>query len=164
MGCAEAEQTFASELSWLWSGAPSGEAGVAAPSQPALAGASRKPRLTNLADAKIMVVDDEPAIVQLIQKHLRDAGYRNLLYTNDPTQALRLAGEEHPDLLLFYDSPTEIEQELYKMFMFHRQKAFQGAIHTNPDYMHWYGWAPMKTSMQKIKALAKRMRKEHGKK
>jgi len=69
-------------------------------------------------------------------------------------------GPSHPDLLLFYDSPTEIEQELYKMFLFHRQKAFQGAVHSNPDYLHWYGWAPMKTSMQKIRALDKAMREK----
>lgn len=67
-------------------------------------------------------------------------------------------GPKHVDLLLFYDSPTEIEQELYRMFLFHRQKAFQGAIHVNPDYMHWYGWAPMKSSFQKIQSLAKAMR------
>lgn len=46
-------------------------------------------------------------------------------------------GPKHVDLLLFYDSPTEIEQELYRMFLFHRQKAVQGAIHANPDSMHW---------------------------
>jgi len=72
-------------------------------------------------------------------------------------------GPEHPDLLLFYESPTEIEQELYRMFLFHRQKAFQGAIHVNPDYMHWYGWGPMKSSMRKIGKLAKDLREEHGK-
>ena len=68
-------------------------------------------------------------------------------------------GPKHPDLLLFYESPTEIEQELYRMFLFHRQKAFQGAVHANPDYMHWYGWAKMKSSMQRIKELAAQMRK-----
>lgn len=72
-------------------------------------------------------------------------------------------GPQHVDLLLFYDSPTEIEQELYRMFLFHRQKAFQGAIHANPDYMHWYGWAPMKSSFQKIEAMAKAMRAAAGK-
>lgn len=72
-------------------------------------------------------------------------------------------GPKHVDLLLFYDSPTEIEQELYKMFLFHRQKAFQGAIHANPDYMHWYGWAPMKTSFQRIEALALELRAQHAK-
>ena len=49
------------------------------------------------------------------------------------------------------------------MFLFHRQKAFQGAIHVNPDYTHWYGWAPMKSSMQRIEALAQAMREKAGK-
>ncbi len=71
-------------------------------------------------------------------------------------------GPKHPDLLLFYESPTEIEQELYRMFLFHRQKAFQGAMHANPDYMHWFGWAPMKSSAQRIRELAERMRAEHA--
>lgn len=30
------------------------------------------------------------------------------------------------------------------MFMEYRMRAFQGAFHFNPDYMHWYGWAPYK--------------------
>lgn len=72
-------------------------------------------------------------------------------------------GPKHPDLLMFYDSPTEIEQELYRMFMFHRQKAFQGAIHVNPDYMHWFGWAPMKSSYQRIQEMAGNMRKAAAK-
>jgi hypothetical protein len=72
-------------------------------------------------------------------------------------------GPKHPDLLLFYDSPTEIEQELYRMFLFHRQKAFQGAIHANPDYMHWYGWGPMKSSFQRIKEMAIEYRKRYAK-
>jgi hypothetical protein len=67
-------------------------------------------------------------------------------------------GPKHTDLLLFYESPTEIEQELYRMFLFHRQKAFQGAIHANPDYMHWFGWAPMKSSFRRIQQLAAELR------
>jgi hypothetical protein len=30
----------------------------------------------------------------------------------------------------------------------------------NPDYMHWYGWAPMKESLQKIRDEAKSLRAE----
>jgi len=37
------------------------------------------------------------------------------------------------------------------MFMEYRMRAFQGAFHFNPDYMHWYGGAPLKESLQKIK-------------
>ena len=63
-----------------------------------------------------------------------------------------------PDLLAFYDAPTSIEQDLYRMFLFHRQKTYQGAMHSNPDYMHWYGWAEMKSDLVKIKEKAEGMR------
>jgi hypothetical protein len=56
-----------------------------------------------------------------------------------------------PDLLQFYDAKSTIEQELYVMFLEYRMRTFQGAFHANFDYSHWYGWAPMKESLQKIK-------------
>ncbi len=65
-----------------------------------------------------------------------------------------------PDLLQFYEAKSSVEQELYVMFLEYRMRAFQGAFHVNPDYMHWYGWAPMKESLQKIKDEAVRMRAE----
>jgi hypothetical protein len=65
-----------------------------------------------------------------------------------------------PDLLQFYEARSSVEQELYVMFLEYRMRAFQGAFHANPDYMHWYGWAPMKESLQKIKDEAARMRAE----
>jgi cell division septation protein DedD len=65
-----------------------------------------------------------------------------------------------PDLLQFYEARSSVEQELYVMFMEYRMRAFQGAFHGNPDYMHWYGWAAMKESLQKIKDEAARLRAE----
>lgn len=65
-----------------------------------------------------------------------------------------------PDLLMFYEAKTPIELELYKMFMEYRMKAFQAAFHNNPDYMHWYGWAPLKESLAKIKYEAEKLKKE----
>ena len=44
------------------------------------------------------------------------------------------------------------------MFLENRMRAFQGAFHANPDYMHWYGWAPMKEKLRKIKAEAETLR------
>jgi hypothetical protein len=46
------------------------------------------------------------------------------------------------------------------MFLEYRMRAFQGAFHMNPDYMHWYGWAPMKETLQKVKDEAKKLRAE----
>jgi hypothetical protein len=63
-----------------------------------------------------------------------------------------------PDLLQFYEARSSVEQELYVMFLEHRMRAFQGAFHANPDYMHWYGWAAMKESLQKIKDEAASLR------
>ena len=68
-----------------------------------------------------------------------------------------------PDLLQYYDAKTDIEQELYLIMLEYRQRTFQGAFHASNDYMHWYGWAPLKTAVNKILEEAKRMREEHEK-
>jgi hypothetical protein len=63
-----------------------------------------------------------------------------------------------PDLLQFYEAKSAVEQELYLMFLEYRMRAFQGAFHMNPDYMHWYGWAPLKAGLVRIKDEASKMR------
>jgi len=65
-----------------------------------------------------------------------------------------------PDLLQFYEAKSAIEQDLYVMFLEYRMRAFEGAFHMNPDYMHWYGWAPMKETLQKMKDEAAKLRAE----
>jgi len=67
-----------------------------------------------------------------------------------------------PDLLQFYDARTPIEQDLYKMLMEYRMRAFQGAFHNNPDYSHWYGWAPLVETLARVKSEAERLRAEHA--
>ncbi|HEX7439324.1 MAG TPA: response regulator, partial [Caldimonas sp.] len=53
-----------------------------------------------LLDAKVMMVDDEPLMTDLIQTHLEDEGYVNFVVTNDPRQALALLRREEPAILL----------------------------------------------------------------
>ncbi|MFQ6089550.1 MAG: multiheme c-type cytochrome [Candidatus Methanofastidiosia archaeon] len=65
-----------------------------------------------------------------------------------------------PDLLQFYEARTPIEQDLYLIFLEYRMRAFQGAFHMNPDYMHWYGWAPAKETLVRIQDEAERLRAE----
>ncbi|WP_456369710.1 multiheme c-type cytochrome [Geoglobus sp.] len=65
-----------------------------------------------------------------------------------------------PDLLQFYEVKTPIEEELYLMFMEYRMRTFQGAFHMNPDYSFWYGWAPLKESLIKIKYEAEKLKAE----
>ena len=63
-----------------------------------------------------------------------------------------------PDLLTFHDASTEIEQELFVMFLEHRMRSFQGTFHANPDYALWYGWSEMRRSLKKIETMAADMR------
>lgn len=65
-----------------------------------------------------------------------------------------------PDLLQFYEAKSAIEQDLYVMFLEYRMRTFEGAFHMNPDYMHWYGWAPMKETLQKVKDEAAKLKAE----
>ena len=37
------------------------------------------------------------------------------------------------------------------MFLKYRNRTFMGAFHNNPDYMWWYGYAPMQNSLLSIK-------------
>ena len=53
-----------------------------------------------LLDAKVMMVDDEPLMTELIQAHLEDHGYRNFVVTNDPREAVGLLRSEEPGILL----------------------------------------------------------------
>jgi signal transduction histidine kinase len=53
-----------------------------------------------LDDARILVVDDEPSNVLLMERLLQDAGYRNLSTTTDSRRALDLFRSFGPDLVL----------------------------------------------------------------
>jgi cytochrome c553 len=66
-----------------------------------------------------------------------------------------------PDLLTFHDAPTVIEQKLFKMFLEHRMRTFQGTFHANPDYAFWYGWSEMQRDLSEIKESAKKLRVSH---
>ena len=52
------------------------------------------------ADARLVVVDDEPANLELLEHVLARAGYRELVSTTDPARAVELCEESQPDLLL----------------------------------------------------------------
>jgi nitrate/TMAO reductase-like tetraheme cytochrome c subunit len=77
-----------------------------------------------------------------------------------PSYYAELPSYPYPDLLRFYEVRSPIEQDLYLMFLEYRMRAFQGAFHMNPDYMHWYGWAPLKEAAVRIKDEAQRLRED----
>jgi hydroxylamine dehydrogenase len=64
-----------------------------------------------------------------------------------------------PDVLTFNNAPTPIETRLFEMFLEHRNRAFQGAFHNNPDYTWWYGYSELQKDLTDIKFMAKEIRK-----
>src|SRR5690606_20180841 len=53
-----------------------------------------------IEDARILVVDDEEANVDLLESMLGDEGYRNVVSTRDARQAVALYHSVSPDLVL----------------------------------------------------------------
>ena len=53
-----------------------------------------------LLNAKVMIVDDEPLMIELVQAHLEDGGYTNFVSTSNPGEALGLMRREQPGVLL----------------------------------------------------------------
>mgnify|MGYP002623720479 CR=1 FL=1 len=58
------------------------------------------PGRSPLLDAKVMMVDDESLMTDLIQTYLEDEGYQNFVATNDPRQAVDMLRREKPSILL----------------------------------------------------------------
>ncbi len=58
------------------------------------------PSLTPLETARILVIDDEPINIKVIQKYLNQYGYQNVRGIIDPTVALDSIHTEQPDVIL----------------------------------------------------------------
>ncbi len=58
------------------------------------------PARSPLLDAKVMMVDDEPLMTDLIQACLEEEGYANFVATNDSREAMALLRREEPGVLL----------------------------------------------------------------
>jgi signal transduction histidine kinase len=52
------------------------------------------------ADARILIVDDEPANTRILERLLEQAGYAQLVVTNDAREAIPLYEEFRPDVVL----------------------------------------------------------------
>ena len=61
------------------------------------------------SDAKILIIDDDPTLIELLRYILYADGYRNVLSTSDPRQALPMYREHRPDLLLLDLNMTPID-------------------------------------------------------
>jgi class 3 adenylate cyclase len=65
-----------------------------------LAADAKRLALGGLGDALVMMVDDDPLLVEMTQAFLRDAGYRRLLATTDASEAVAMLLRELPDVVL----------------------------------------------------------------
>src|SRR5690349_19991826 len=54
--------------------------------------------LTNLLEAVVIMVDDEPLNIEVTQVHLDEVGYKKFVSTSDPLSALDLLAEQRPDV------------------------------------------------------------------
>jgi diguanylate cyclase (GGDEF)-like protein len=82
------------------------EAAGPVPARPSTAPAARAVGVTSLgsigalARFKLMLVDDDPIMLEMVQVYLEEAGYSAFICTSDPAQAMRLMRAHRPDLLL----------------------------------------------------------------
>jgi diguanylate cyclase len=53
-----------------------------------------------LSSATVMMVDDEPITLDIVQAYLEDAGYRHFVTVSEPARAMGLVASEKPDVLL----------------------------------------------------------------
>ena len=92
----------------IWSDAEEGEGDPGMLNMPNMPNTPNMPDMTDmtnacrtpLQDAKVMMVDDDPLLTDLIQAHLEDAGYANFVVTNNPLDAMSLLRAEDPGVLL----------------------------------------------------------------
>ena len=53
-----------------------------------------------LTNFTVMMVDDDPIMLEVVQAFLEEAGYSSFITTSDPSQAMALLVEKRPDILL----------------------------------------------------------------
>ena len=61
---------------------------------------TQQPDAEVLTSATVMMVDDEPITMDVVQAYLEEAGYQNFVTVSEPAQAMELVVSENPDVLL----------------------------------------------------------------
>jgi diguanylate cyclase (GGDEF)-like protein len=77
--------------------APAGESTSAANSE---APGDAESRSSPLRSSTVMMVDDDPIMLEVVQAYLEEAGYTSFVTTSEPRQAMDLFLQQRPDILL----------------------------------------------------------------
>ena len=80
---------------------------------------------SRLKDAAIMMVDDEPIMLEIIQVLLEDAGYRNFIAVERSSQSIEMIKKTNPDVLLLDLDMPEING--YEILL---------SVRSSTDYQH----------------------------
>jgi putative two-component system response regulator len=70
------------------------------PAETPAAEVERRVSRDTIKTARIMIVDDEPINVKVVQKHLQGRGYTNFITTTNATLAMEKLKSEHADIIL----------------------------------------------------------------
>ncbi len=54
----------------------------------------------NLSTATVMIIDDEPIVIDVVKAFLEEAGYRRFIGVADPTKAIEAITDNKPDVIL----------------------------------------------------------------
>ena len=61
---------------------------------------ARRTAFTSLRTSTVMMVDDDPLMLEVVQTYLEEAGYVSFITTSQPKEAMGLFVEHRPDILL----------------------------------------------------------------
>lgn len=62
---------------------------------------------------------------------------------------------------MLYEQTSGVEALFFEMYKFDLIHAWKGAYHFSPDWSHWYGNAPLKMKLSRIKNEANQLRRLH---
>jgi diguanylate cyclase (GGDEF)-like protein len=77
-----------------------GEPAAYDPTATDIAVARRREASESIPGFTVMMVDDDPMMLEIVQTFLEEAGYTNFVTTSDPTTAIELARQHRPDVIL----------------------------------------------------------------
>ena len=100
-------------------------------------GNGRNPQFMFPADPTIMMVDDEPTTMAMVQAYLENFGYSKFVLVEDSTKALQILEETTPDLLLLdlimpEVSGFEVLSEIRNLSQFKHLPIIVLTVSTNP--------------------------------